>query len=64
MSKGCFRIAAPAVRRTRRRARARRGERGDKWALLRDADVTVQCSDSESFGMAVVESLAAGVPAW
>jgi len=35
----------------------------DKWALLRDADVTVQCSDSESFGMAVVESLAAGVPA-
>ena len=34
----------------------------DKWALLRDADVTVQCSDSESFGMAVVESLAAGVP--
>jgi len=35
----------------------------DKWALLRDADVTVQCSDSESFGMTVVESLAAGVPA-
>ncbi len=35
----------------------------DKWALLRDADVTVLCSDSESFGMTVVESLAAGVPA-
>ena len=35
----------------------------DKWALLRDADVTVQCSDSESFGMTVVESLAAAVPA-
>ena len=35
----------------------------DKWALLSDADVTVQCSDSESFGLAVVESLAAGVPA-
>jgi glycosyltransferase involved in cell wall biosynthesis len=35
----------------------------DKWALLHDADVTVQCSDSESFGMTVVESLAAGVPA-
>jgi glycosyltransferase involved in cell wall biosynthesis len=35
----------------------------DKWALLRDADVTVQCSDSESFGMSIVESLAAGVPA-
>jgi glycosyltransferase involved in cell wall biosynthesis len=34
----------------------------DKWALLKDADVTVQCSDSESFGLAVVESLAAGVP--
>ena len=35
----------------------------DKWALLRDADVTLLCSDSESFGMTVVESLAAGVPA-
>jgi glycosyltransferase involved in cell wall biosynthesis len=35
----------------------------DKWALLRDADVTVLCSDSESFGITVVESLAAGVPA-
>ena len=35
----------------------------DKWALLRDADVSVQCSDSESFGLAVVESLAAGTPA-
>jgi glycosyltransferase involved in cell wall biosynthesis len=35
----------------------------DKWALLRDADATVLCSDSESFGMTVVESLAAGVPA-
>ena len=34
----------------------------DKWALVKDADVVVQCSDSESFGMAVVESLAAGVP--
>jgi glycosyltransferase involved in cell wall biosynthesis len=34
----------------------------DKWSLLKDADVTVQCSDSESFGLAVVESLAAGVP--
>src|SRR4051794_22985109 len=35
----------------------------DKWMLLRDADVTVQCSDSESFGVAVVESLASEVPA-
>jgi glycosyltransferase involved in cell wall biosynthesis len=34
----------------------------DKWALLRDADVFVQCSDSESFGLVVVEALAAGVP--
>ena len=34
----------------------------EKWALLKDADVTVQCSDSESFGLAVVESLATGVP--
>jgi glycosyltransferase involved in cell wall biosynthesis len=35
----------------------------DKWALLKDADVMVQCSDSESFGLAVVEALASGVPA-
>jgi glycosyltransferase involved in cell wall biosynthesis len=34
----------------------------DKWSLLKDAHVTVQCSDSESFGVSVVESLAAGVP--
>ena len=34
----------------------------DKWALLKDADVMVQCSDSESFGIAVVESLVSGVP--
>lgn len=34
----------------------------DKWALLRDANVSVQCSDSESFGMAVVEAMAAAVP--
>lgn len=34
----------------------------DKWSLLKDADVSVHCSDSESFGLAVVESLAAGVP--
>jgi glycosyltransferase involved in cell wall biosynthesis len=34
----------------------------DKWALLKDADVMVQCSDSESFGLSVVESLASGVP--
>jgi glycosyltransferase involved in cell wall biosynthesis len=34
----------------------------DKWALLADADALVMCSDSESFGMSVVEALAAGVP--
>ncbi len=30
-----------------------------KWTLLRDADVLVQCSDSESFGVAIVEAMAA-----
>jgi glycosyltransferase involved in cell wall biosynthesis len=34
----------------------------DKWSLLKDADVMVQSSDSESFGLSVVESLASGVP--
>jgi glycosyltransferase involved in cell wall biosynthesis len=34
----------------------------DKWALLKDADVMVQSSDSESFGLSVAESLASGVP--
>jgi glycosyltransferase involved in cell wall biosynthesis len=34
----------------------------DKWAVIKDADVMVQCSDSESFGLAVVEALASGVP--
>jgi glycosyltransferase involved in cell wall biosynthesis len=34
----------------------------EKWSLLRDADVLVQCSDSESFGLAAVEAMAAGVP--
>ncbi len=34
----------------------------DKQSLLRDADVLVMCSDSESFGMSVVEAMAAGVP--
>jgi glycosyltransferase involved in cell wall biosynthesis len=37
------------------------GER--KAELLADSDVLVMCSDSESFGMSVVEALAAGVPA-
>ena len=30
--------------------------------LVKDADVMVQCSDSESFGLSVIESLACGVP--
>jgi glycosyltransferase involved in cell wall biosynthesis len=34
----------------------------EKWSLLADADVLVMCSDSESFGMSVVEAMAAGVP--
>jgi glycosyltransferase involved in cell wall biosynthesis len=34
----------------------------DKWALVKDSDVMVQCSDSESFGMSIVESLASAVP--
>ena len=34
----------------------------DKWALLKDADVLVMCSDSESFGMSVIEAMAAGIP--
>src|SRR5262249_3735557 len=34
----------------------------DKWALLADADASVQCSDSESFGLAIVEAMAASVP--
>ena len=34
----------------------------EKWSLLHDADALVMCSDSESFGMSVVEALAAGVP--
>jgi glycosyltransferase involved in cell wall biosynthesis len=34
----------------------------DKWALMKDADVMVQSSDSESFGLSVIESLASGVP--
>ncbi len=40
------------------------GEVGEaaKQALLRDADVLVMCSDSESFGMSVVEAMAAGLP--
>lgn len=34
----------------------------DKWALLKDANAVVQCSDSESFGMTVAEALAASTP--
>ena len=34
----------------------------EKWALLHDSTVLVMCSDSESFGVAVVEAMAARVP--
>ncbi len=34
----------------------------DKWALLADADALVLCSDSESFGLSVLEAMAAAVP--
>jgi glycosyltransferase involved in cell wall biosynthesis len=34
----------------------------EKWSLLSSADVLVLCSDSESFGMSVVEALAVGTP--
>jgi len=35
---------------------------GDKWQLLRDSSVLVMCSDSESFGLSVLEALSVGVP--
>lgn len=40
------------------------GEADDaaKWAVLAAARVLVMCSDSESFGMSVLEALAAGIP--
>jgi glycosyltransferase involved in cell wall biosynthesis len=40
------------------------GELGseDKWGLLHDSTVLAMCSDSESFGVAVVEAMAAGIP--
>ncbi len=34
----------------------------DKWALLREATALVMCSDSENFGMSVVEAMAAACP--
>jgi glycosyltransferase involved in cell wall biosynthesis len=37
-------------------------DESQKWSLLADADALVMCSDSESFGMSVVEAMAAGVP--
>jgi glycosyltransferase involved in cell wall biosynthesis len=37
-------------------------DEGEKWALLSEADVLVLCSDSESFGLSVVEALAVGTP--
>jgi glycosyltransferase involved in cell wall biosynthesis len=34
----------------------------EKWSLLQESAVFAMCSDSESFGVAVVEAMAAGVP--
>jgi phosphatidylinositol alpha-1,6-mannosyltransferase len=37
-------------------------DEAEKWSLLVDADALVMCSDSESFGMSVVEAMAARLP--
>lgn len=37
-------------------------EEDEKWSLLGDASVLVSCSDSESFGLSVLEALSVGVP--
>jgi glycosyltransferase involved in cell wall biosynthesis len=37
-------------------------EENEKWQLLAESSVLVLCSDSESFGMSVVEALSMGVP--
>lgn len=37
-------------------------EEREKWALLFESSALVLCSDSESFGMSVLEALSAGVP--
>lgn len=34
----------------------------EKWLLLREANALVMCSDSESFGLSVVEALSVGLP--
>jgi glycosyltransferase involved in cell wall biosynthesis len=34
----------------------------DQSPLLADADARVMCSDSESFGLSVLEAMAAAVP--
>lgn len=37
-------------------------EDAEKWELLRESGVLVMCSDSESFGLSVLEALSVGVP--
>lgn len=37
-------------------------EEREKWALLFESNALVMCSDSESFGMSVLEALSVGVP--
>jgi glycosyltransferase involved in cell wall biosynthesis len=67
-------VAGPDERRMRAQLVARAGEHAgairwvgevnasERTALLRDAAALVMCSDSESFGLAVLEAMAAAVP--
>jgi glycosyltransferase involved in cell wall biosynthesis len=37
-------------------------EEAEKWDLLRESSLLALCSDSESFGLSVIEALSVGVP--